>query len=117
MSRKVKSTSLLKTKLRVGDEVIVIAGHCKGQRGAIRKILPKTSRVLVEGVNFVKKCIRANPQTQTEGRIAEKEAPLAISNVAIFNPGTNKADRIGFRFLEDGSKRRYFKSNKEQIEA
>ncbi len=103
-------------KIRKGDEVMVIAGKSKGQRGKITKVLIDKDKVIVEGANLVKKHQRANPQMGVEGGIIEKEAPLHISNVAIFNPATGKADRVGIKTLEDGKKVRIFKSSGEQID-
>ncbi len=103
-------------KIRKGDEVIVIAGKSKGQRGKITKVLIDKDKVIVEGANLVKKHQRANPQMGVEGGIIEKEAPVHISNVAIFNPATGKADRVGIKTLEDGKKVRIFKSSGEQID-
>lgn len=106
-------------KLKSGDEVVVIAGKDKGKRGKITRILAderKGDRFLVSGVNRIKKHVKPNPQAQVKGGIVEKEAPIAASNVAIFNPDTNKGDRVGFRILEDGRKVRFFKSNGQQIE-
>lgn len=100
-------------KIRQNDEVIVIAGKDKGKRGKVSKVLP-TGKVFVEGVNMVKKHQKPVPQLQIEGGIVEKEAALDISNVAIYNAETGKADRVGFRF-EDGKKVRFFKSNNELI--
>ena len=103
-------------KIRKGDEVIVVAGGSKGTRGTVLSVLTSSNRVLVEGVNFVKKHVKPNPQKGVEGGIVEKEAPLQISNVALYNPATEKADRVGFKFLEDGKKVRYFKSNNELVD-
>ncbi len=114
-------------KLHKGDEVVVIAGKQKGRRGEIDKVLPPKKakygqkakrglRVVVRGVNMVKKCIRANPQQNKQGGIIEVEAPLDSSNVAIWNPVMKKADRVGFKQLEDGTKVRYFKSSGEVID-
>ncbi len=103
-------------KLKKGDEVIVIAGKNKGMKGSVLRILTANDRVLVEGVNFIKKHVKPNPQKGVEGGIVEKEAPLHISNVAVYNPVTGKADRVGFRALEDGKKVRYFKSNSELVD-
>lgn len=100
-------------KIRQNDEVIVIAGKDKGKRGKVSKVLP-TGKVFVEGVNMVKKHQKPVPQLQIEGGIVEQEAALDISNVAIYNAETGKADRVGFRF-EDGKKVRFFKSNNELI--
>lgn len=103
-------------KIKAGDEVIVIAGKDKGLRGAVIKIVEDGRRVMVEAANMVKKHLKPNPQRQIKGGIIEKEAPLAISNIAIWNPITKKADRVGFKFLDDGKKVRYFKSNGEVID-
>ena len=104
-------------KLRKGDEVIIIAGKDKGRRGKITRVLPKLGRVYVEGANMKKKHVRPNPNVQETGGIMEKEAPLQQSNVAIYNTASKKADRVGFKVLQDGRKVRIFKSNGEQIDA
>ncbi len=101
-------------KIRKDDEVILITGKDKGRRGKVLRVLGR-ERVLVEGVNVVKKHQKPNPQRNTQGGIIDKEAPLHISNVAIYNPMTKKADRVGFKILE-GRKVRYFKSNNEMID-
>lgn len=101
-------------KIRKGDDVIVIAGKDKGKRGTVLKV--KTDRVLVESVNMVKKHTKANPAAGESGGIVDKEMPMDVSNVALFNPATNKADRVGFRTLDDGRKVRYFKSNDEIVD-
>ncbi|WP_372758661.1 50S ribosomal protein L24 [Litorivivens sp.] len=101
-------------KIKKDDEVIVITGKDKGKRGKVRKVLGE--RVLVAGVNMVKKHQRANPQAGVAGGIVEKEAAIQISNIAIFNPATSKADRVGFK-VEDGKKVRIFKSSGEVIDA
>ena len=102
------------SKIRKGDDVIVIAGKDKGKRGTVLEV--KTDRVLVENVNMVKKHTKANPQAGESGGIVDKEMPLDISNVALFNPAINKADRVGFRTLDDGRKVRFFKSNNEIVD-
>ena len=101
-------------KLKVKDEVIVIAGKHKGKRGEVTKLLG--DRIVVSGINLVKKHTKPNPQANVQGGIVEKAAPLQISNVAIFNPATNKADRVGIKTLEDGKLARVFKSNGELID-
>ncbi|MDT3662160.1 MAG: 50S ribosomal protein L24 [Anaerobiospirillum sp.] len=101
-------------KIRRNDEVIVIAGKCKGQTGKVTAVYTKEQKVLVEGVNQVTKHVKPNPNLQIEGGITKKEAPLHVSNVAILNPTTHKADKVGFRF-EDGKKVRFFKSSGEII--
>ena len=104
-------------KIKKGDEVIVIAGKDKGRRGTVLQVLPKVDRVLVETVNIVKRHTKPNPQRGVAGGIIEKEAPIHVSNVAIYNSVTGKADRVGFKTLEDGRKVRYFKSNDEVLDA
>ena len=103
-------------KLKKGDDVLVVTGKDKGKRGSIL-VLGADDRVLVEGVNKVKKHTRPNPMKGTTGGISEKEMPIHISNIAIFNPATQKADRVGIKKLEDGRKVRFFKSNGEMIDA
>ncbi|WP_448213239.1 50S ribosomal protein L24 [Colwellia sp. MEBiC06753] len=101
-------------KIRRDDEVIVLAGKDKGKTGKVTKVLVEDSKVFVEGVNLVKKHQKPVPQLQQPGGIIEKEAPIHVSNVAIVNPKTGKADRVGFR-VEDGKKVRFFKSNNELV--
>jgi large subunit ribosomal protein L24 len=101
-------------KIRKGDEVVVRVGKNRNARGKVMRVLEE--RVLVEGVNVVKRHERPNPQRGVAGGIVEKEMPVHISNVALFNPMTNKADRVGFKTLEDGRKVRYFKSNGEVVD-
>lgn len=103
-------------KIKQGDEVIVIAGRSKGRRGHVLKRLDK-NRILVENVNLVKKHLKGNPRTGETGGIVDKEAPIQISNVMIFNPHTQKGDRVGFRTLQDNRKVRFFKSNGEMIDS
>ncbi len=103
-------------KLKRDDEVIVITGKDKGKRGTISMTTKGGSRYVVSGVNMVKRHIKPNPNAGQAGGIVEKEAPIARSNVAIFNPTTGKADRIGIRVKEDGTKERFFKSNNEAID-
>lgn len=97
-------------KIRTNDEVIVITGKDKGKTGKVTQVLTQEHKVLVEGINVHKKHQKANPNIGQEGGIVDKEAPLDVSNVAIYNPDTKKADRVGFR-VEDGKKVRFFKSN------
>ncbi len=104
-------------KIKKGDDVIVIAGKDKGKRGTVSRVVTETARVFVDNVNVVKKHQKPNPAAGVPGGIIEKEMPLDVSNVAIFNPSTGKADRLGFKFLEDGRKVRYFKSNGEVLDA
>ena len=103
-------------RIKKGDEVIVTAGKDKGKRGAVLRVLD-ADHLLVEGANKVKKHQRPNPMRGMTGGIVEKEMPLHISKVAIFNPQTRKPDRVGIRMLEDGRKVRFFKSNGEVIDA
>jgi large subunit ribosomal protein L24 len=103
-------------KIRKGDEVIVIAGRDKGKRGTVLRRVG-ADRVVVEGVNRVKKHQRPNPMKGVTGGIVDLDKPIHISNVALFNPGTKKADRIGVKALEGGRKVRVFKDNGEQVEA
>ncbi len=105
-------------KLIKGDEVVVIAGKDKGKRGKITKVIldsKKGEKVLVSGINMIKKHTKPNPQAGVQGGIVEKEAPIAASNVAIFNPETSKGDRVGFLVKEDGTKVRIFKSTSKVI--
>lgn len=96
-------------KIKTDDEVIVITGKDKGKRGKVSRILDE-QRIVVSGVNMIKKHTKPNPQANITGGIVEKEAPIQVSNVAIFNSETSKADRVGFK-VEDGKKIRVFKSN------
>ncbi len=102
-------------KIKKDDEVIVLAGKDKGKRGKVRKVVD-ADRVIVSGVNMVKKHTKPNPQLGQPGGIVEKEAPLQVSNVAIFNPSTSKADRVGFK-VDGETKVRIFKSTGEAIDA
>jgi large subunit ribosomal protein L24 len=102
-------------KLRTDDEVIVIAGKDKGKRGTISRLLGK-DKVIVAGINMVKRHTKPNPNAGQPGGIIEREAPLDISNVAIFNAQANKADRVAIKILEDGAKKRVFKSNGQEID-
>lgn len=101
-------------KIRKGDEVIVIAGRDKGKRGLVSQVLV-SGHLVVDGVNTVKKHQKPNPAKGVEGGIIEKLMPIDASNVAIFNPAINKADRVGIKCLEDGKKIRVFKSNGEAL--
>ena len=102
-------------KIRKGDEVIVIAGRDKGRRGTV--IAVTDDQVTLENLNVVKRHTRPNPQRNVQGGIVSKEAPLAISNVMLWNPVAKKGDRVGMRTLADGRKVRFFKSNKEVVDA
>lgn len=103
-------------KIKRDDEVVVIAGRDKGKRGKVSRIL-EDNLLIVSGVHIVKKHQKPNPQLGVAGGIVEKEAPIQASNVAIFNSATGKADRVGFKVLEDGTKVRVFKSNGETVDA
>lgn len=103
-------------KIRKGDEVVVIAGKDKGKRGTVLTRAAE-DRLVIEGVNRVKKHVRPNPMKGDAGGIIEKEMSIHISNVALFNPATQKADRVGFKTLEDARKVRVFKSNGEVVDA
>ncbi len=103
-------------RIKKGDEVIVIAGKDKGRRGTVLNVV-ENGRVLVEGINVAKKHQKPNPNAGIQGGIIDMEMPLQASNVALFNPTTQKADRIGIKTLEDGRKVRFFKSNKEVLDA
>ncbi len=100
-------------KIKQNDEVIIIAGKDKGSIGTVTKVLD--AKVLVEGLNLAKKHVRANPNAGVAGGIVDTEMPLAISNVAIYNPATKKADKVGVRTDKDGNKERFFKSNGDSI--
>jgi large subunit ribosomal protein L24 len=104
-------------RIKKSDTVIVIAGKSKGQVGKVISVAD--TKVVVEGINMMKKHIKPNPQLEQKGGIIAKEAPLDISNIALYNPLTKKADKVGFKFIEkDGGKQkvRYFKSNNEVID-
>ena len=103
-------------KIRKGDNVYILAGRDRGKQGAVLRIFPD-DRVMVEGVNLVKRHTKPNPQMGTAGGIIEQEAAIQISNVALFNPVSKKPDRVGFKTLEDGRKVRYFKSDGEVVDA
>ena len=103
-------------KIRKGDSIVVTTGKDKGKRGTVLSRVDE-SHLLVEGVNRVKKHTKPNPMKGQTGGIIEKEMPIHVSNVALFNPATQKADRVGFKLLDDGRKVRVFKSNGEVIDA
>ena len=102
-------------RIKKGDEVIVIAGRDKGKRGNVLR-LTQDERAYVDNVNLVKKHKRGNPNTGETGGIIEQEAPIHLSNIALYNPATDKADRVGYKKLEDGRKVRVFKSNGEVVD-
>ena len=103
-------------KIRKGDEVVIIAGKDKGKRGTVVR-RSDAEHVVVEGLNRVKKHVKPNPVKGIVGGVIDKDMPLHISNVALYNPASKKADRVGFRQLEDGAKVRVFKSTGEQVGA
>jgi large subunit ribosomal protein L24 len=102
-------------KIRKGDEVVVITGKDRGRRGVVLERVDERL-VLVQGVNRVKKHVRPNPMKGEQGGILDKEMPIQVSNVALFNPSTQKADRVGIKTLEDGRKVRVFKANGEVVD-
>jgi len=102
-------------RIRKGDTVIVTTGKDKGRQGTVLELTE--DKVLVEAVNLAKKHVKPNPMAGVEGGIVDKAMPMAISNVLLFNPMTNKGDKVGFKILEDGRKVRYFKSNGEVVDA
>ena len=106
-----------KLNVKKGDSVQVITGKDKGAKGRVIQAHPETERVLVEGINRVKRHTRPNPQAGNQGGIVEKEMPLPASKIAIFNAASKKDDRIGFKTLADGKKVRFFKSNGEMLDA
>ncbi|NJD06298.1 MAG: 50S ribosomal protein L24 [Methylococcaceae bacterium] len=103
-------------KIRKGDQAIVIAGRDKGKRGTVLSVNDDDT-VLVEGINMVKKHQKPIPARNITGGITDKAMPIAISNIAIFNPAINKGDRVGFRLLADGRKVRFFKSTNDVVDA
>ncbi len=102
-------------KLKQGDEVIVLTGKVKGKQGKVLKKIG--NRLLVDGINRAKKHQKGNPNAGIQGGIIDKDMPIDISNVGLYNPETKKADRVGFKFLDDGKKVRYFKSTNEVVDA
>jgi len=103
-------------RIKKSDEVIVIAGRSKGQRGNVIKVL-SDGRLLVDNVNVVKKHVKPNPQIDEKGGIKSQEAPIDVSNVMLFNPASGKGERVGFKILEDNKKVRVFKSSGEPVDA
>ncbi len=101
-------------KIIKGDEVIVATGKDRGRRGTVRQVV-NASKAIVDGVNVVKKHQKGNPNAGVTGGIVDKEMPIQLSNLMIFNPATGKGDRVGFKTLEDGTKVRFFKSNGETV--
>ncbi len=103
-------------RIRKDDEIIVISGKDKGRRGKVMRVVEAGERVIVAGVNLIKRHTKPNPARGVAGGIIEREAAIHVSNVMLFNPVTKKGDRVGFRVLEDGRKVRYFKSNNEVVD-
>jgi large subunit ribosomal protein L24 len=101
-------------KIKKGDQVVVLAGKDKGKQGTVLRVIDE--KVVVENINMVKKHTKANPNKGEQGGILDKEMPIDASNVAVYNPSTGKADRVGTKILEDGRKVRYFKSNGEVVD-
>ena len=102
-------------KIKKGDDVVVIAGKDKGKRGVVLTV-QGDDRVVVQNINMIKRHTKANPARGGTGGIVEKEAPIHISNIALFNPASRKADRVGIKVLENGKKVRHFKSNGEVVD-
>jgi large subunit ribosomal protein L24 len=102
-------------KIRKGDQVVVTTGKDKGKRGTVLRMLGD-EKLVVENVNIAKKHVRPNPMRGEQGGIVDREMPLHVSNVALYNPTTGKADRVGFKTLDDGRKVRVFKSNGEVVD-
>jgi len=103
-------------KISKGDDVVVKVGKDSGKRGTVLRVLPEAGRLVVENVNIVKKHTKPNPQAGISGGIIEKEMPIDVSNVMLYNPQTKKGDRVGFKILEDGRKVRVFKSTNEVVD-
>ncbi|MEN8763821.1 MAG: 50S ribosomal protein L24 [Thiogranum sp.] len=103
-------------KISKGDDVVVKVGKDSGKRGTVLRVLPEAGKLVVENVNIVKKHSKPNPQAGISGGIIEKEMPIDVSNVMLYNPQTEKGDRVGFKILEDGRKVRVFKSTKEVVD-
>jgi len=102
-------------RIRKGDQVLVITGKNRGQKGQVVRVAG--DRVVVSNINLIKRHTKANPQANQPGGIVEREAPIHISNVMVFNPATGKGDRVGFKVLDDGRKLRVFRSSGEAIDA
>jgi large subunit ribosomal protein L24 len=104
-------------KIRKGDDVVVKVGKDSGKRGTVLRVMPEADKLVVENVNIVKKHTKPNPQAGVPGGIVEKEMPIHVSNVMLYNPQTKKGDRVGIKVLEDGRKVRVFKSTNEAVDA
>lgn len=102
-------------RIKKGDDVIVLAGRDKGKRGGVLRVLGN-GRALVDNVNLVKRHTKGNPNSGESGGIIEKEAPIHLSNLALYNPATEKGERVGYKKLEDGRKVRFFTSNGESVD-
>jgi large subunit ribosomal protein L24 len=102
-------------RIRKGDQVVVIAGKAKGQKGEVVRVAG--DKIVVSNVNLIKRHTKPNPQANQPGGIVEKEAPIHISNVMLFNPGSGKGDRVGIKVLENGRRLRVFRSSKEAVDA
>jgi len=102
------------SKIRKGDDVIVLAGKDKGKRGTVLRMVD--DRVVVENINLARKHVKPNPNKGEQGGIVDKEMPMHVSNVAVYNPAADKGDRVGFKTLDDGRKVRVFKSNGEVVD-
>jgi large subunit ribosomal protein L24 len=102
-------------KIKKGDVVIIRAGKDKGKQSTVTQVL-KENKIIVKGINRVKKHQKGNPNASVQGGIIDKDMPIDISNIGLFNPDTKKADRVGFRFLDDGKKVRYFKSTNKAVD-
>ncbi len=103
------------SRIRKGDQVLVITGKNKGQKGEVVRVVG--DRIVVSNINLIKRHTKANPQANQPGGIVEREAPIHISNVMLFNPATGKGERVGFKVLEDGRKLRVFRSSGEAVDA
>jgi large subunit ribosomal protein L24 len=104
-------------KIRKGDDVVVKIGKDSGKRGTVLRVMPEADKLVVENVNIVKKHTKPNPQAGVPGGIVEKEMPIHVSNVMLYNPQTKKGDRVGIKVLKDGRKVRVFKSTNEAVDA
>lgn len=100
---------MAKLKVKKGDQVLVIAGKDRGKRGKVLRVQADDQRIVVEGVNFIKRHTRPNPQRRIQGGIVEREAPIHLSNVMVISPDSGRPTRVGFKYLEDGRKVRYAK--------
>jgi len=103
-------------KIKKDDEIVVLTGRDKGRRGEVLRVMKDGERLMVSGINMVKKHVRANPNAGERGGIVDQEAPIKVSNVAIWNDEDDRADRVGFRTEEDGKKVRFYKSSGKVIE-